>query len=135
MKLSKSTHTLDSIRFCRKDNAHNEWALLGVPASLFPTISNRLFFQGATLIASGCSIRQQNLWIVFQAPPHLPSLLASIFPAPQGLSPLFFSRSGKLLQGAVLSSILTKTYAQRVEAGIICQASSPGEAALATCKD
>ena len=129
-----ANNNIDSIRFCRSVQNKKHWILIGIPQSLFRSISVKLFISSATYISSGCSIKNKSLWVCFEAPGALLKSLASLYPAPQGYHPLFFSNSGQLLSGAALKSVLKKSPSERAEAGIIWQKTSPSEIAKASSK-
>lgn len=121
-----------AIRFCRSLSNKRNWLLIGIEATVFDRICLRLFLSSATLVSTGCSVRNHLLWICFEGPTALLMQLASVFPAPQGRHPLFFSNKGQILVGAALQSVLKRKPAERLEAGIICQKISPSEIAKAT---
>ncbi|MEM8805183.1 MAG: hypothetical protein AAGF01_03945 [Cyanobacteria bacterium P01_G01_bin.38] len=91
-----------TVRF-RRAKDKKGWALLGIPAPLYPTVAFRLFELRGRLIN-----RHEEggfVSVLFEGPPALAARLAQAFPAPPGCEALKVAASGdRILSGKAAKS-------------------------------
>ncbi|MEO1400154.1 MAG: hypothetical protein AAFV72_02755 [Cyanobacteria bacterium J06635_1] len=91
-----------TVRF-RRAKDKKGWALLGIPAPLYPTVAFRLFELRGRLIS-----RHEEggfISVLFEGPPALAARLAQTFPAPPGCEALKVAASGdRILSGKAAKS-------------------------------
>lgn len=102
VSVSSTVSIWSTVRF-RRAKDKKGWALLGIPAQLYPLIAFRLFELRARLL----SRHEEGSFVsvLFEGPPALAARLACTFPAPPGCEVLKVAASGeRILSGKAAKS-------------------------------